>query len=98
MVGGDGEADGADTSVEVKNVVGGNVTFYLGKGHFVDGEVDLEEAVRGVRVSAAQDGVCKMGKGGVWLMVFIEATLNFTRLITPEKEGLVATSLVMVLI
>ena len=60
MGGSDGETNGADAGVEVEDCVGGDVTFDFSESHFVDGEIDLEKAIRGVGVGVVQDFI---GKG-----------------------------------
>ncbi len=82
--GGDGEADGADTGVEVKDCVGGDVTFDFGESHFVDGEIDLEKAIRRVGVGVAQDFIGKGREDRMGLMIFIEAAGDFTLLVTAK--------------
>ena len=84
MGGGDGEADGADTGVEVKDCVGSDVTFDFGEGHLVDWEIDLEKAIRGVGVGVAQDFIGKGREDWMWLMVLIEAAGDFALLVTAK--------------
>ena len=93
VVASDGETDGADTSIEVEDVVGGDVVFNLGESHFVNGEVNLEKAVGGIRVGVAEDGVGEIVEGGVGLVVFVEAAGDFAVLAATEEEGLVLAGL-----
>ena len=71
LVGGDGEADGADAGVEVEDVFGGDVFGDFGKSHFVNWEVNLEKAVGGIRIFATKNGISEIGEGGVGLTVYI---------------------------
>ena len=84
MGGGDREADGTDAGVEIEDCVGGDMTFNFGESHFVDWEIDLEKAIRGVGVGVAQDFIGKWREDWVGLMVFIEAAGDFALLIAAK--------------
>ena len=98
FVSGDGEPDGADTGVEVEDLASGDVRLDSLECHFVDGEINLEEAVGGVGVCVAEDSIGELREDRVGLVVLIEATFYLAGLITAEEEGLVAASFVMILI
>lgn len=95
VVAGDGEADSANASVEVEDVVGGDMLFNFGKGHLVDREVDLEETVGGVGVFVAEDIIGKVREYRVGLVVFVKAAGNFAILVTAEEERLIAASFIV---
>ena len=59
------------------------------EGEFVDREVDLEEAVGGVGVRVAENGVSEVREDGMGLVIFVEAALDLAGLIATEEEGLV---------
>ena len=88
-VGGDGETDGADAGVEVEDFVGVDVGFNFLEGEFVNGEVDLEEAVGGVRVGFFEDFVFEVREDGVGLVVFEETAGDDSLLVAAKEEGLV---------
>ena len=52
FVGGDREAYGANAGIEVEDVGSGDVLPDFLEGEFVNGKIDLEEAIGGVRVRA----------------------------------------------
>ncbi len=95
VVAGDGEADGADASVEVEDVFGSDVFCDFLEGDGVDWEVDLEEAVGGVGVGVAEDLVGEVFEGGVGLFVFEEAAGDFAVLVGAEEERLVVSGFVV---
>ena len=60
------------------------MTLDISKGHFVDGKIDLEKAVRRIRKLTAQDSIGEIIKNGVRLMVLVKATGNFAFLIATK--------------
>ena len=89
IVASDGEADGADAGVEIENVIGDDVLFYLPKGHFVNWEVNLEKAVWGIGISVAEDGVGEVFKMRMRMVVFVKAARNLAGSIAAKEERLV---------
>ena len=79
-VAGEAETDGADAGVEIKDFRGGEVGLHGAEGEFVDGEVDLEETVRGVGVGVAENLVAEGREMGARLVVFKEAAFNLKNL------------------
>ena len=95
FVAGDGEADGADTGVEIENFGGFDVFLNFLKRELVDREVDLEEAVGGVGVFVAEEGVGEVFKGRVGLFVLEETAGDGAGLVTTKQKRLVFTSFFM---
>lgn len=93
MVAGDGKTDGADTRIEVENTIGGDMFLDGAESEFVDGEIDLEEAIRGVGISMTENLVGERREIGVRMAVFVEPPRDFTRLIGAKKNGLIFASL-----
>lgn len=85
---GDGETNSTDAGIEVKDFVGSNVLFDFGESHFVDGEIDLKEAVGRVRICASKYGVGEIIEFGMRFAVFVESAGNFAGLVATEKKGL----------
>lgn len=92
FVASDRKTDGADTGIEVENMVSGDMLFDGAEGEFVDWKVNLEEAVGRIRVSMAEELVGERGKNRVRVAVFIKTARNFAGLISAEKERLVFAS------
>lgn len=55
----------------------------LFEGELVDGEVDLEKAVRGVGIFLAEDFIGEVIESWVGPVVFVETAFDFAVLITP---------------
>ena len=53
------------------------------KSEFVDGEVNLEKAVRGIGIFLAEDFIGEVVESRVGLVVFVETAFDFTVLVTP---------------
>ena len=83
--GGEGEADGADAGVEVENFVSGDVVLDFLEGELVDGKVDLEKAVGGIRILVTEDSIGKGRELGMRLAVDVEAARDLAGLIAAEK-------------
>ena len=95
VIAGNGKADGADAGIEIEYAISVDVFLDSAKSEFVDGEIDLEKAVRRIRVGVAENLVSEGWKVGMRLTIFVEATRNFTRLIGAEKNGLIFASFFM---
>lgn len=89
----DGEANGADAGVEVEDIRGGGVGLDFLEGEFVNGEVDLEEAVGRVGIGVAKNGVGEGWEDGVRLMILEEAARDGAVLAATEEERLEAAGL-----
>ena len=92
------EADGADAGIEVEDIRIFDVFRDFFQSHFVNGEVNLEKAVRGVRVGAPQDFVLEEIKDRVGLFVLEEAAFDDSLLVRAEEERLVFVSRFVVFI
>ena len=93
VIAGNGKADGADTRIEVENTIGGDMFLDGAESEFVDGKIDLEEAIGGVGISVAENLVGERREIGVRMAVFVETTRNFTRLVGAKKNRLIPASL-----
>ncbi len=60
FVGSNGQADSADATKEVEDVIGVDMWGYGLEGQFINGEVDLEEATDGIEELVAEDCVCEL--------------------------------------
>ena len=87
------EANGTDAGIEIQNLIGNDVAFYFFKSQFVNWEIDLEETIGGVGITAAENGISEWLKSRVRLMIDIEPTGYFTFLVTAQEERLIFTSL-----
>lgn len=85
FVASDRKTNSTNTSVEIEDFSGGNVFLNGLKSEFINRKIDLEKAIRRIRIGMAENGIGEGWKMRVRLVIFVKTARNLASLVGAEE-------------